>query len=138
MKDNTDFKLGQTVRFNRIETSTHDDRGMPWNVQHVEKAIGTIVAIHESNKRKLEIRDKETGKHFRVVPRNVIEIIPADCVVLSEEEKLAKEFGMLQFNIGQFKYLSNFGKEELMRHLKAINELFASRNINSWLETKEN
>lgn len=138
MKHDFDFQVGQTVRFNKITNTTHDDgRGDSHPYQYIDRAIGTIVAIHEDNKRKLEIKEKETGKHFRLVPRNVIEIIPADCVILSAEEKLAKEVGMFQFNIGQIKYLSNFGKDELMRHLKAINELFAARNINSWWETNE-
>ncbi len=134
MKDNTDFRVGQFVRYWRFENiEIGCDQGRSTFGQTKDKSIGKIVAIHENNKRKLEIADRSDKKHFRVMPRNVIEIIPDDCVILTFEEKLVKEIGLLQLHLNEVKYFSNFGKEVLMEKLMEINDLFRSKSINSFL-----
>jgi len=134
VRDDAEFKVGQFVRYNSYnKTQIGEDQGIPAYSSICEQVDGKIVAIHKDNKRCLEIEDRKTKKHSRVVPRNVIEIIPEDRVVLSFEEKLSKEIEMFKFHIGQTRHLSDIGKQALLEHLIELNDLFRSKTINSFL-----
>lgn len=125
MKDDTDFRVGQTIRFNHIICREIDDGyGRPYTLHlNDNKKIGKIVALHPENKKKIEVLPVHETKSVRVVPRNVIEIIPADCVVMTKEERLAKELGMLQFRIGAIGDVSPYARDQILDHLKSANEI---------------
>ena len=135
MTNDTEFKVGQYVRFNHIWTSLIDDgRGAPTPYNTKEVCVGKITQIFPKNKRKIEVLIRgDDPTYVRVHPRNVIEILPEDAIILTRKEQADKEFGELHYNICQFQHLSPFGQEEVIKHLKAVNELFNSKLVNSAL-----
>ena len=135
MTSDTEFKVGQFVKFNHIYTVRADDgRGTPccYNSKGVE--IGKITAVFPKNKRKIEVLTRgDNPTYVRVHPTNVLAIIPEYAIPLTPKEQADKEFGELHYNIYQFRHLSPFGQEEVIKHMKAINELFRSKLVNSAL-----
>lgn len=135
MKNDTEFKPGQYVRFNHIWSILADDgRGAPVRYNTKEVCVGKITQIFPKNKRKIEVLIRgDDPTYVRVHPRNVIEILPEGAIPLTRKEQADKEFGELHYNIYQFQRLSPFGQEEVIKHMKAINELFNSKLVNSAL-----
>ena len=125
MKNDTDFKVGQFIRFNHFTCRRiNDGYGLPYTLHLNDKKIGKIIAIHPENRKRVEALPRGETKSIRLVPRNVIEIIPTDCVIMTKEEKLAKEIGLLQLHIGMIKDVSPYAWDRIFDHLKSINEIF--------------
>ena len=129
MKLNTNFVVGQTIRFNYIHNETYSDgRGCDWNHQVSEKKLGKIVKLHPENKKTLEVKIRDEDKIVRLHPRNVIQIIPADCIPMTYEERYQFEIGKLYLEMGaRFKKLSPYGQERVLEKLNEIQEIFDSK-----------
>ena len=129
MKLNTNFNVGQTIRFNYIHNETYyDGRGCDWNHNVSEEKLGKIVKLHPENKKTLEVKIRDEDKVVRLHPRNVIQIIPADCVPMTNEERYQFETGKLHLELGgRFRKLSPYGQERVLEKLNEIQEIFDSK-----------
>ena len=128
MKLNTKFSVGQLIRFNYIYNIVNTDgRGQSWNVQASNRKIGKIVALHPENKKTLEVKFRDEDKVIRLHPRNVIQIIPVDCIPMTPEEKYQYLISKFYRNEATFKKLSPFARDFVMKRLEEIQECFESK-----------
>ena len=128
MKLNTKFEIGQLIKFNHIYNETEFDRGQEWNHQVIKEKLGRIIKLHPENKKTLEVKIRNEAKTVRLHPRNVIQIIPANCVPMTNEERYQFETGKLHLEMNEcFKKLSPFGQERVLEKLNEIQEIFDSK-----------